>query len=116
MAGGRIYFSTRRNFYKGDRMSRKLGQKQPEMINRKFGQLLVLSYDEETSEQKKRAYYLCQCNCGAKKILSGNTLRTGRTKSCGRCQIGRKRLEMIGRRFGRLLVLSYDEEKSNQTR
>ena len=28
-------------------------------------------------------YYLCRCDCGTEKVVQGNSLRTGRSKSCG---------------------------------
>jgi hypothetical protein len=31
----------------------------------------------------KRAYWLCTCSCGAMKVICGQELRTGKTKSCG---------------------------------
>ena len=57
------------------------GQKCPEMINRKFGRLLVLSYIIEKSFMHD--YYLCHCDCGKEKIAKGVRLRNGSIKSCG---------------------------------
>ena len=59
------------------------GQEQLKMISKKFGRLLVLHYDKETSKLKGCDYYLCQCDCDTKKIIQGNYLRIGHTKSCG---------------------------------
>ncbi len=57
------------------------GQEQPEMIDQRFGQLLVLSYDEETSKRSDR--YLCRCDCDEEKVIGGNSLRRRHTESCG---------------------------------
>ena len=73
------------------------GKNKPEMIGQKFGRLLVLSYDEEVSEQKKFDYYLCQCDCGKKKVLKGHALRTKNTKSCGclRREMNKEKLQNL---------------------
>jgi len=31
----------------------------------------------------EHSYWLCKCDCGKEKIIRGNDLKTGRTKSCG---------------------------------
>ncbi len=49
------------------------GQEQSEMIDQRFGQLLVLSYDEETSKRSDR--YLCRYDCDEEKVIGGNSLR-----------------------------------------
>lgn len=51
-----------------------------EMIGKTFGRLTVLSY--AYSKNQKR-YYLCQCECGNKAIVSGNDLNSNHKKSCG---------------------------------
>lgn len=81
------------------RTSSRLGQKRQETIGQKFKRLLVISYDKEISEQKKHDYYLCRCDCGIEKIISGNFLRTRHTQSCG-C-LRRDEMRKIGKRKGR---------------
>lgn len=53
--------------------------------------------------------WLCECDCGNTKIVSRAGLMSGDTKSCG-CK---KREDLTGRRFGRLIVSSYDHTDSN---
>jgi hypothetical protein len=53
------------------------------LVNREFGFLKVLSFDRRT---KYGNHWLCECRCGTKRTLSSNSLKTGNTKSCGRCK------------------------------
>lgn len=46
----------------------------------RFERLKVLSYDKTIS---KRAFWLCECDCGAVKSLPGSDMKTGKIKSCG---------------------------------
>lgn len=52
-----------------------------DLTGKKFGKLTVLSY--AFSDKHRFSHYLCQCECGNKKIINGNSLTSGRTKSCG---------------------------------
>lgn len=45
----------------------------------RFGRLTVLSRDKS----KLRVHWLCLCDCGATKSISGNAIRRGSTVSCG---------------------------------
>jgi hypothetical protein len=50
------------------------------MIGLTFGRLLVL---EEAEVRGGRRHYLCRCECGNSKSVSGKSLRKGLTRSCG---------------------------------
>ena len=39
---------------------------------------------------KGRSYWLCRCQCGNEKIVAGNNLKSGQTKSCGCLSLQRK--------------------------
>ena len=52
-----------------------------DLIGKKFGRLTVIIRAKNDNEN--RAYWLCECNCGEKKIISGSSLRGGVTRSCG---------------------------------
>lgn len=47
----------------------------------KFGRLKVIQYVGRN--KSGGAQWLCQCDCGNKKIINGGDLRSGNTKSCG---------------------------------
>lgn len=51
-----------------------------DLTGEKFGKLMVVRRDY--SNEYKRVMYLCKCDCGEEKIISGGGLRKG-TKSCG---------------------------------
>jgi hypothetical protein len=48
-----------------------------EMTGQRFGRLVVLQKDD------KPRMWLCLCDCGAKKLVSGSNLRNASIKSCG---------------------------------
>lgn len=54
------------------------------MINetgKKYGKLTVIRYDH--TNKTKGAFWLCSCECGCTTVVSGNRLRSGKTRSCG---------------------------------
>ena len=51
-----------------------------EMIGKTFGRLTLLSVHSVIKGYTK---YNCRCECGTEKIIDGNSIITGRTKSCG---------------------------------
>lgn len=59
-----------------------------------FGKLIVVERDEMVSRERKRAHYLCQCECGNAVIVSGQHLRSGHTASCG-CSLSKGELKII---------------------
>lgn len=59
------------------------------MEGMKYNHLTVLRRVPKPQRIKSRgAYYLCKCDCGNEKIIVGQSLRNGNTKSCG-CELGR---------------------------
>jgi hypothetical protein len=93
--------------------------KRLDLSGQKFGRLTVLTFFETRNGKSK---WLCRCDCGKEKVVSATDLKSGNTKSCGCLNLeraienikGRKRkaIPMIGKRFGKLVVLS--EAKSNR--
>ena len=51
-------------------------QGQHNLVGQGFGKLLVI-------EKRPKGKWLCRCDCGEKKEVRGNHLRSGRTISCG---------------------------------
>lgn len=75
-----------------------------------YGYLTVIKRGENTKEG--RARWLCKCKCGNEVLVLGKHLRSGNTKSCGCLQKERaaqsnmnRADNLIGKRFGRLVVL-----------
>ncbi len=79
-----------------------------DLAGKVFGKLTVIKFIERI---KSCNYWLCQCNCGAKKRVSEYHLKSGHTKSCG-CLF---RKDIKGKRFGRLLVLEFAEIINKKT-
>ena len=81
----------------------------------RFGNLTVLEEAERTS--KSRRQFLCQCDCGNKKIVPLADLRSGHSKTCG-CRgtvLRRIRIEdYIHKRYGKLVVIGEAEQKKGE--
>ena len=55
--------------------------KMKDITGMRFGRLVVI---EPTNKRKNNeVLWLCKCDCGNEKITIGNSLRNGKTKSCG---------------------------------
>lgn len=57
------------------------------------------------------AKWHCRCRCGTEKDIVSCDLRRGSTKSCGCLERLQHEKAMIGRRFGRLVVLSRADDR-----
>lgn len=96
----------------------------------KYGDLVVIKRAENhiSPNGKSKVQWLCKCSCGNEIVTLGDSLRGGRTKSCGKC--GRNirnreevsdnlTREMIGKTYGFLKVLklgSYENTSENKRR
>jgi len=52
-----------------------------DLTNKRFGKLVVAEFSHK--DKFNKAHWMCRCDCGVKKIIGGQPLRTGDTKSCG---------------------------------
>lgn len=92
---------------------------EPIQIGNIYGRLKVINFDrtEYTKSGQKIEYWLCECQCKNKTIKSirGDSLKQGKTHSCGCLQkeiasdINVKNL--IGKRFNKLTVVSRAKNK-----
>ena len=80
----------------------------------RFGRLVALEATEQRIENGS-VVWLCRCDCGKDCLASAASLRTGRKKSCG-CLSHPPLKDFIGKRFGRLTVLSYEEKRAGMHR
>jgi len=76
-----------------------------DLIGRRFGELTVLSRDENMSG---RSSWVCACSCGSKVTVPGGSLTSGNTKSCGHLKTADRFEDLTGRRFGKLTVLKHE--------
>lgn len=51
------------------------------LIGQKFGRLTVLGLSEKKSGRK--SYWVCECECGNKKLVRSDCLKRGQVQSCG---------------------------------
>lgn len=94
--------------------------KRVDLVGQRFGLLVVVSYAENQQ-------WTVRCDCGTEKVVAGNHLRRGATKSCGcssrewtRTTQNRNRVasqphpfpNLVGRVFGQLTVMT--QEPSEQ--
>ncbi|MCD8225348.1 MAG: hypothetical protein LUC99_10985 [Clostridiales bacterium] len=81
------------------------------MPGQKIGRLTLI---EEIPRRKGRRYWHCVCECGNECDVQASHLKSGHTKSCGcyRREVPwEKRVDLVGKRFGRLVVLRQMPEK-----
>jgi hypothetical protein len=68
------------------------------LVGKKFGQWTVLKH--RGFNKSRSSLWLCECDCGYKKVVNSCDLRRGTSKSCGH-------LHLAGRKFGRLTVIRF---------
>lgn len=77
-----------------------------DMVGLRFGKIVIIKFSH-INDKTRMAYWVGKCDCGGEKIVCGNSLRMGTTKSCG-CEslkqlllgikslLGRKRPDVSG--------------------
>lgn len=88
-----------------------------DLTGKTFGRWLVL---KRVPNHKTRTAWLCQCQCGVQKEVLSCHLKSGRSQSCG-ClhkELNSQRYlrNLIGQRFGMLVVKERDMTPSCRTR
>ena len=76
-------------------------------IGKKFGRLTVI--DKGHTDKNGHIYWICQCECGSIKEVSGTHLKEGKTQSCG-CLHSEiistlNFIDLTGQKFGKLTVI-----------
>ena len=107
-----------------------------DLTGQKFNRLLVLGRDDTKKDKSRQAWWKCRCDCGKEISVRGQSLRNGNTQSCG-CYGREKRKEgilksekvklhcqemaknnkynLIGQRFGKLLVIQETDVSKNNS-
>ena len=57
--------------------------KREDLTGQRFGRLIVISYNDEISKQKKNSYWNCKCDCGNEVVVRDCHLKSGGQVSCG---------------------------------
>jgi len=73
-----------------------------DLTGRRFGRWTVLAIHPERYRHCRGTFtrWICRCDCGIERVVLGGSLRSGRSKSCGRC-IHHHRITHGHCRFGR---------------
>ena len=91
------------------------------LIGKRFGLLEVKSF---AYSKPKRTFWNCVCDCGNELITRGDSLRKGKTQSCGCYQkesaikTGKEKvISEIGNRYGKLVVVdrTVNQSKTKKT-
>ena len=75
-----------------------------DLTGERFGRLVVI---ERAENRRGKTRWLCKCDCGKIKVIEGDTLKRGTTKSCG-CLLSestRNRMKKYDRPTHRLCVI-----------
>ena len=83
------------------------GKKQAEnLAGQRFNNLVVL---ERAEGKYGKVLWKCICDCGTETITTSDNLKSEHTKSCGclRKEPADNRLNLVGQRFGKLVVLKF---------
>lgn len=93
-----------------------------DLIGQQFGELTIISKSSKRASNGG-VYWNCKCSCGCEKEILGQSLKNGKTISCG--HIGKENLEkgrglnfqdLTGQLFGYLEVLRRGEDISYKNR
>lgn len=82
------------------------------LTGQRFGYLTVTKQvaNHVSSGGNSFVAWECVCDCGNTKVVTAGHLRTGHTKSCGKCGKYDHQSNFTGQRFGRLVVLKRCDE------
>jgi len=79
-----------------------------DITGKRFGFWLVLKL--MVKNKNNQTMWLCCCDCGTKRGVTSNSLRTGNSTSCG-CN---KAPNLVNERFGKLLVIKLCHHGKNR--
>jgi hypothetical protein len=98
-----------------------------DLTGQKFGRLTVIKKIENYNNKRRGTYWLCECSCyneegkHPQKIIYGDSLRQGKTQSCGCLQkeivskIGKETLEdLTGQKIGHWTIIERAPDRITQ--
>lgn len=80
--------------------------------NQTFG--LLTAIERKGSDNSHKALWLCQCECGNTATVRASDLISGKISSCGCIKTALLSENLVGKRFGRLSVISKGEKQKGQ--
>lgn len=69
-----------------------------DLSGKRFGKLVVLHQHSEKSKSG-RICWVCICDCGTIRVIQGNNLQSGNSKSCG-CESSRRKIGLKSKTHG----------------
>ena len=91
-----------------------------DLTGQRYGQFTILKRDYEIQKKKKskEVFWECECDCGQKFSARGHDIRQNKIKSCGCLKKDNARninfIDLTGQKFGKLLVLSESDKKTDR--
>jgi hypothetical protein len=87
-----------------------------DISGKRFGRLIVLERGEDyiSPKNERQTQWICQCDCGNITTVIRGSLTSGNTLSCGCYNKEKDVPNLIGKRFGMLLVLSLGESNGRR--
>ncbi|MDR6124045.1 hypothetical protein QFZ87_003642 [Bacillus sp. SLBN-46] len=79
-----------------------------DLTGRTYGNLTVLGLDVDKSNSKHKKWF-CECECGKQVSIWGDSLKNGRSKTCG-CSVQKKVIDLTGQVFTYLTVIKRNFE------
>lgn len=93
--------------------------KYDDLTGKIFNRLTVIKKGEN---KNKKIYWICKCECGNECEVRADSLKSGRTKSCGclntetRSNLGKSHIQDISnQKFGKLIAIKRTETRVNST-
>lgn len=80
-----------------------------DLTGQRYGRLTVIERD---TSRKGATFWKCKCDCGKTVTARAGDMRAGKIISCG-CAKGVKPMDITGRRYGRLVAIKRDLERSS---
>ncbi len=74
-----------------------------DLTGNRYGSLVVQGF---AFSRNGESFWNCLCDCGKQKTIRGNNLRRGISKTCGCSHNQRPHQQLVGKKFGRLTVIS----------
>lgn len=93
-----------------------------DLTGQRYGKLVVVKEGPRhvTSGGRSERTWECKCDCGNTKIIPMKTLRKGTVNSCGCNRISniqqqglKQKKDLLGQRFGKLLVIQESEKRTS---
>ena|SRR5689334_3584082 len=86
-------------------------------VGKRFDKLEIIARGEDHIRKsgKHVTTWICKCDCGNIKTIDRNSLNNGRAKSCGCSRSKIRAINIEGKKFGKLNVISLHHTDKNRS-